>query len=238
MLSLSLMNIKNIVITPNVDHLIKLQNDREFYDIYQKADYVVLDSMVLFKALQFLGNPVKEVIAGSDFLPAFCEYHKNNENIRIFLLGAMPGVGEKAMRNINEKTGRNMVVGCYSPPFGFEKNMEECDFIISEIKNSGANVLAVGLGAPKQEKWIFKYKQRLPGVDIFMAIGATIDFEADNIRRAPKFFRKNGLEWFYRLVSEPKRLWRRYLVEDLPIFLLLWKQKKGTYKNPFEIKAQ
>ena len=224
---------KGTVITPNVDHLIKLQKDREFYDIYQKADYIVLDSMVLFKVLKYLGTPVKEVIAGSDLLPAFCRYHKNNDKIKLFLLGAMPGVGERAMQNINERAGREMVVGCYSPPFGFEKNKQECDRIIKRIRESGANVVAVGLGAPKQEKWIFQYKSELPEVDIFMAIGATIDFEAGNVKRAPRFYRRNGLEWLYRLFAEPRRLWRRYLIEDLPVFRLIWQQKKGTYKNPF-----
>ncbi|MFN3557373.1 MAG: WecB/TagA/CpsF family glycosyltransferase [Bacteroidales bacterium] len=224
---------KGVVITPNADHLVKLQKDKEFYDIYQKAEFIVLDSTVLFRAMKFLGTPVKEVITGSDLFPAFYQYHKNNEDIKIFLLGAGPGVAQTALEKINSKVGREMVVGCFSPSFGFEKRPEECNEIIKVIRQSGANVVAVGLGAPKQEKWIYASKDQLPEVDIYLAIGATIDFEAGNVKRAPAFFRRNALEWLYRLFSEPGRLWKRYLVDDLPVFRLLYKQKRGSYVNPF-----
>ncbi len=225
---------KGVLITPNVDHLIKLQSDRQFYELYKAATYVVLDSKVLFKALKFLGTPVREVIPGSDFFPAFYNYHKDNENIHIFLLGAGPGVGQKAMETINRKVGRDIIRASYSPPYGFENNPSELSKIVKLINESKANVVAVGLGAPKQEKWIFDQMHLMPGVDMYMAIGATIDFEAGNVARAPRFFKQNSLEWLYRLIVEPKRLWKRYLVEDMPIFKLIWKQKRGLYVDPFE----
>ena len=96
--------------------------------------------------------------------------------------------------------------------------------------------LAVGVGAPKQEKWILKYKDLMPNVKIFMAIGATIDFEAGNVKRAPQWMSRYGLEWLYRLLSEPSRLWKRYLVDDLPFFWLILKQRFGWYRNSFEKK--
>jgi len=223
-----------VLITPNVDHLMKLQKDREFYDIYQKAEYVTVDSKIVSLSMKYLGRPVKEVITGSDFFPSFYNYHKDNPDIKIFLFGAMPGVAKKAMGIINEKIGREIVVGEYSPSFGFEKNEDECDQIVNMLNESPANVLVVGVGAPKQEKWIYKYKDQLKNIKIYLAIGATIDFEAGNIKRAPKIFQKFAMEWLYRLMKEPKRLWKRYIVEDLPFFKLIYKQKRNKYKNPFE----
>lgn len=222
-----------IVFTPNVDHLMKLQKDREFFNSYQLATYKLCDSKILFYISRLLGTPIKEKISGSDLFPAFYEYHKNNEDIKIFLLGAREGVALKAQAKINAKVGRNIVVGSHSPSFGFEKDEEECTKIIEIINQSGATVLAVGVGAPKQENFICKYKDRLPNIKIFLAIGATIDFEAGNLQRAPKWISEIGLEWLYRLLAEPKRLWKRYLVHSPSFFWLVFKQKLNLYVDPF-----
>jgi N-acetylglucosaminyldiphosphoundecaprenol N-acetyl-beta-D-mannosaminyltransferase len=225
---------KGVVITPNIDHLVKLQKDKEFYDVYRSADFITCDSKLVQLASRFLDTPIVEKISGSDFFPAFCDFHKNNDHIKIFLLGADQGVAEKAAANINKKTGREIVIDYRSPSFGFEKKEDECMEIVQQINDSGATALAVGVGAPKQEKWIMKYKDKMPNVDIFMAIGATIDFEAGNVKRAPKWMSDYGMEWMYRLLSEPKRLWKRYLVDDMPFFWYILKQKLGIYKNPWE----
>jgi len=222
-----------IVFTPNVDHLMKLQDDREFFEAYDFATYKVCDSKILFYVSKFLGTPVKEKISGSDLFPAFYEYHKDNENIKIFLLGARAGVALKAQEKINSKIGRGIIVGAHSPSFGFEKDEKECLDILEIINQSGATVLAVGVGAPKQEKFICKYKDKLTNIKIFLAIGATIDFEAGNIKRAPKWISEAGLEWLYRLVAEPKRLWKRYLVHSPSFFWLVLKQKLNLYVHPF-----
>ncbi|MEW5860301.1 MAG: WecB/TagA/CpsF family glycosyltransferase [Cyanobacteriota bacterium] len=221
-----------IVFTPNVDHLMKLQSDTEFFQTYKSATYKLCDSKILFYVSRFLGTPIKEKISGSDLFPAFYEYHKNNDDIKIFLLGAREGVALQAQEKINSQVGRNMVVGAHSPSFGFEKNEEECLKTIDIINQSGATVLAVGVGAPKQEKFICKYKDKLPNIKIFLAIGATIDFEAGNIKRAPKWLSEIGLEWLYRLMAEPKRLWKRYLVHGPSFFWLILKQKLNLYVNP------
>ncbi|MDX2096748.1 MAG: WecB/TagA/CpsF family glycosyltransferase [Leptolyngbyaceae cyanobacterium bins.59] len=223
-----------IVFTPNVDHLINLQTDSDFYRIYNTADYKICDSKILYYASMFLGSPVKEKISGSDFFPAFYQYHRRNEKITLFLLGGEKGVADRARDAINRKVGRRMVVGSYSPSFGFEKNEQECEEIIALINRSGATVLAVGVGAPKQEKWICKYKDRMPKVKILLAVGATLDFEAGHKPRAPQWVSEAGMEWLYRLMSEPKRLWKRYLVKDMPIFWLLLQQKLNRYRMPFE----
>ncbi len=222
-----------IVFTPNVNHLMKLQCDREFFNVYNIADYKLCDSKILIYASRFLGTSIQEKISGSDFFPAFYNYHKNNDNIKIFLLGGCNGVAGKAEAAINSKLGRKIVVGSYSPSWGFEKSEYECKKIIEMINKSGATVLAIGVGAPKQEKWIYKYKNLLPNIKIFLAVGATINFEAGQVKRAPKWMSEAGLEWFYRLASEPRRLWKRYLVEDVPFFWLILKQKLNLYKTPF-----
>lgn len=226
------LEIGGIVFTPNVDHLIKLQNDRDFYKAYNSATYKVCDSQIVMYAAKFLGTPLKEKISGSDLFPAFYNHCKNNETVKIFLLGAAEGVAKKAQEKINQKVGRKIIVDSYSPSFGFEKNEEECSQIVDKIKKSGATVLAIGVGAPKQEKWIAQYKDKLPNIKTFLAIGATLDFEAGNKPRSPEWMSTLGIEWLYRLLSEPQRLWKRYLVDDLPFFWLVFKQKLNSYKIP------
>ena len=225
---------KGILITPNLDHLVKLQKDKEFYNIYQEADWVVCDSKILYLCSKCLKQPLPEAIPGSSFFTAFYEYHKDNPNCKIFLLGAMNGVARTAMKKINQKVGREIVVGAMSPSYGFEKKQEENEQIYKTINESGANVVLVGVGCPKQEKWIFAHKDKMPNVEIWMALGATIDFEAENIKRAPKIYQKLAMEWFYRFLKEPKRMFKRYFIDDLKFFWYFGKQLIGIYKNPFE----
>lgn len=222
-----------VVYTPNVDHLVKLQTDPEFYQAYSSADYRTCDSKILFYVFKLLGSPLKEKISGSDLFPAFYWHHRQNDEVRIFLLGAREGVAAAAQKRINEKVGRSIVVGTHSPSFGFEQNEAECERIIELINQSDATVLAVGVGAPKQEKFIYKYRNRFKNIKIFMAVGATLDFEAGNVNRAPKWISEMGLEWLYRLMSEPRRLWKRYLVEGPPFFWLVLLQTLRLYSNPF-----
>lgn len=224
---------KGVVITPNVDHLVKLQKDKEFYEVYKKAEWVICDSKILYMLSKLLKTPLPEAIPGSSFFTAFYEYHQNDPNCKIFLLGAAEGIAIKAMERINQKVGRNIVVGAHSPSYGFEKKPEECEKLVHMINESGANVLLVGVGAPKQEKWIMKYRNEMPGIDIFMGLGATIDFEAGTLKRAPILWQKIGMEWLYRCLKEPKRLFKRYFIDDMQFFYYFGKQLLGIYKNPF-----
>lgn len=225
---------KGVLITPNVDHLVKLQKDKEFYEVYQQAEWVVCDSKILYILSKLLKKPLPEAIPGSSFFTAFYEYHKDDPNCKIFLLGAAEGIAAKAMKRINQKVGRNIVVGAHSPSYGFEKKPEESEELIRIVNESGANVVLVGVGAPKQEKWIMKYRNRMPKVDIFMGLGATIDFEAGTLKRAPKFWQKVGMEWLYRCIKEPKRLFKRYFIDDMKFFYYFTLQLLGIYKNPFK----
>lgn len=224
---------KGVVLTPNVDHLMLAQEDQEFYSIYKKGEYKICDSRILKMASFFLEKKIESVITGSDFLFDFCDFHKNNSKIKIFLLGADVGVAQKAKDRLNKRYRDGLVVGAFSPSFGFEKKESEVLDIIEMVNMSNANVLVVGLGAPKQEKFINKYRNQFGGIDIFLPLGATIDFAAGHKKRAPKIIQNLALEWLYRLALEPKRLFKRYLIRDVQIFRLLGLQILGLYKDPF-----
>ncbi|MBQ4407052.1 MAG: WecB/TagA/CpsF family glycosyltransferase [Bacteroidales bacterium] len=227
---------RGVLITPNVDQLVKLQKDKTFYEIVRKAEWVVCDSKILYLCSKLTKQPLKTYIPGSSFFPAFCDYHKDDENCKIFLLGAMDGVALKAQEKINERIGRNIIVGAYSPSYGFENKDDENEQIVKMINESNANVVLVGVGCPKQEKWIDVHKTQMPNVNIWMALGATIDFEAGNVKRAPKIFQKLAMEWLYRFFQEPKRMFKRYFIDDPIFFWHFFKQLLGLYKNPFEEK--
>jgi N-acetylglucosaminyldiphosphoundecaprenol N-acetyl-beta-D-mannosaminyltransferase len=222
------------IVTPNVDLMMKLQRDRAFFQAFQAADFRICDSQILMYVAQFLGTPFREKICGSDLFPAFYRYYGNDPSMRVFLLGAAAGVAAQAQTRINAKVGRTMIVAAHSPSFGFERNIAECAEIIQQINASGATVLAVGLGAPKQELWIAQHRHLLPNVKVFLAIGATINFEAGSVSRAPRWLSTVGLEWLYRLLCEPRRLWKRYLGDALPFFWRILQQRLGFYRCPWQ----
>ena len=203
------------VVTPNVDHIVKLEIDKEFQDVYKNADLILTDGMPLIWISKMKGNPIKEKISGSDFFPKLCE-RAAEKGYSLFLLGAAEGVAAKAAKNLKEKYEGLNIVGTYSPSYGLEKKDDEIKMIIEMINETKPDILAVGLGAPKQEKFLYKYKNEL-NAPISLAIGASIDFEAGNINRAPRWMQNCGLEWFYRLCKEPKRMFKRYIVDDLKI---------------------
>ncbi|HFT8292670.1 TPA: WecB/TagA/CpsF family glycosyltransferase [Clostridium perfringens] len=209
------------VVTPNVDHIVKLEDDKEFQDVYKNADLILTDGMPLIWISKIKGKPIKEKISGSDFFPKLCE-RAAQKGYSIFLLGAAEGVAAKAAKNLNKKYEGLNIVGTYSPSYGFEKKDDEIKEIIEMINEIKPDILAVGLGAPKQEKFLYKYRYEL-NVPISLAIGASIDFEAGNINRAPKWMQNCGLEWFYRLCKEPKRMFKRYIIDDFKIIKIVRK---------------
>lgn len=209
------------VVTPNVDHIVKLESDKEFQEVYKEADLILTDGMPLIWISKLKKNPIKEKVSGSDLFPEVCKLAAY-KGYKVFLLGAAEGVAAKAAENLKEKYKGLNVVGTYSPSYGFEKKEHEIQEIIKMINEVKPDILAVGLGAPKQEKFLYNYRKQL-NVPISLAIGASIDFEAGNIERAPEWMQHSGLEWFYRLCKEPKRMFKRYLVDDMKIFKLVFK---------------
>ncbi|ELC8443047.1 WecB/TagA/CpsF family glycosyltransferase [Clostridium perfringens] len=209
------------VVTPNVDHIVKLETDKEFQAVYNNADLILTDGMPLIWISKIKGTPIKEKISGSDFFPKLCE-RAAEKGYSLFLLGAAEGVADKAAENLKERYEGLNVVGTYSPSYGFEKKQDEIEKIIKMVNKAKPDILAVGLGAPKQEKFLYKYRDEL-NVPISLAIGASIDFEAGNVKRAPRWMQKSGLEWFYRLCKEPKRMFKRYIIDDFKIIKIACK---------------
>ncbi len=226
-----------VVITPNVDHMMLLQKDREFYENYASADHIVCDSRILYflSRLLYPGRGLVDQIAGSDLFPAYCQHHKNDsENVRILILGGTESSIQLTRDAINQRVGSDLVVAAYSPPFGFEDDPDETAKIVRIAEEHEATVLAIGVGSPKQEKWISRHRQSFLGVRLFFCVGATMNFEAGVETRAPRWMTRAGLEWLYRITQEPGRMIRRYFVDDLPIFWLVTKQKLGLYKDPWQ----
>jgi N-acetylglucosaminyldiphosphoundecaprenol N-acetyl-beta-D-mannosaminyltransferase len=228
---------EGVVFTLNLDHLHQLQRNQEFFDAYRQADFITSDSRYVYWALRWLGRGVKEQVSGSDIVPKFCWHHRHNPFARVFLLGAAPGVAETARTNINARCGRNVVIGAHSPSMSFVDDPDEIDAVIDVVNRSGATVLLVGLGAPKQELWISKYRDRMPGVRVFMGVGATLDYEAGVVTRAPSWVSRCGLEWAHRVVTQPRRYWRRY-VKDVAVLALIVKEAFGRYRSPLPIGEQ
>ncbi len=211
------------VVTPNVDHTVLLQTHRGLRDAYSQADLVLADGHPLVWVSRILGRPLPERVAGSDLVPSLFQAIPANEKLRIFLLGAAPGVAERAAQNIARQWPHIQTVGVDSPPLGFERNPAENARIIDKIGHAKPDVLIVGLGAPKQECWIHQHRSQILAKTA-LCVGATIDFLAGEKTRAPRWMQRVGLEWFYRMCSEPKRLMRRY-AKDAWIFpQLVWRQ--------------
>lgn len=203
------------VVTPNVDHIVRLEKDEELQKVYKNASLVLTDGKPLIWISKWYKTPIKEKISGSDLFPRVCQLAAN-KNYTMYLLGAAEGVADTAAKNLMKKYPGLNIVGTYSPPFGFEKNKQEMNKIKTQIQDVHPDILIVGLGCPKQEKFMYYHCKEL-GVPISFGLGASIDFEAGNIKRAPKWMSNHGLEWLYRFSKEPKRLFKRYFVDDLKI---------------------
>lgn len=203
------------VVTPNVDHIVRLEKDEELQKVYKNASLILTDGKPLIWISKWYKTPIKEKISGSDLFPRVCQLAAN-KNYTMYLLGAAEGVADTAARNLMKKYPGLNIVGTYSPPSGFEKNKQEMNKIKTQIQDVHPDILIVGLGCPKQEKFMYYHCKEL-GVPISFGLGASIDFEAGNIKRAPKWMSNHGLEWLYRFSKEPKRLFKRYFVDDLKI---------------------
>ena len=159
---------EGLLLTLHVDMIMKLQKDREFYELLPNFSPVTCDSQILVAAAKALGTPLRGRVSGSDFFPRFYLKYKDDPRVTHLPLRRRPGVAEIAARNINEKVGRKMVVGAESPPFDFERKPGEVDRMVERIDESGASVLVVGLGAGRQEKFIVRHRERLPQVKTFL----------------------------------------------------------------------
>jgi N-acetylglucosaminyldiphosphoundecaprenol N-acetyl-beta-D-mannosaminyltransferase len=218
------------IVTPNVDHIVKLQHNTGLKRAYEKASLIVTDGRPVVWAASMLGEHIPEVVTGSDLVPSIFDFaHHHQIPIRVYLLGAMPGVAEHAKSMILARWTCVEVVGTHSPAFGFEKDADQCQSIIASINESQADVLVIGLGAPKQELWVTQFAPQL-SVKVALCVGATIDFIAGEKARPPVWVRKIGMEWMHRMLSEPKRLGKRYFIDavEFPVIVLKeWRLRKS-----------
>ena len=204
------------VVTPNSDIVVKMQDDPELLEICNKADLILTDGQIVVKLSRKFGTPIKERVAMTDFVWDVMDL-ADEKGYKVFLFGGKEDVLEKATEKIRERYSKLNIVDSYSPPFGFEKNEEQLNAANERIRNSGADILIVFLGCPKQEKFIANNNDKYC-VPISITMGGCVDFIAGGVKRAPMWMQKAGLEWFFRFLQEPKRMFKRYFVDDIRIF--------------------
>ena len=215
-----------VCITP-VNSVLAAIKDPQVLSIYNASEYVLCDGTPIKWAAGFLNTPIVERITGLDLLPnlvAHCAKH----DFSIFLLGASPGVGEQLKQTIHAQYPNCKVVGVYVPPFMKVFSEEENIKMIDAINAVSPDVLLVSLTAPKQDIWIAENLHRV-NASIQIGIGGAFEVMAGLAKRAPKWMHTAGLEWLYRFIQEPKRLFRRYFIEA-PMFIPLIIKQKFTRK--------
>ncbi|WP_105616845.1 WecB/TagA/CpsF family glycosyltransferase [Vallitalea okinawensis] len=204
-------NETRMIFTPNPEFIMAAREDQTFKKILNEGDLVIPDGIGVVIGAKMLKTPLKERVPGYDLIQHTFNQIKD-KNIGIYFLGSGPGVAEEAAKKMEEKFPGLKIVGCRDGYF--DENEES--YIVEEINATGADILYVALGAPKQEKFIFKHRDQL-NVKIAMGVGGSFDGMAGRVKRAPVIFQKLNLEWFYRLISQPTRAKR---MMKLPLFII------------------
>lgn len=217
------------VFSANVDMLVKAWREPEFARDLAQGDLVLADGMPLLWMARGLGQRLPERVAGSDLVP-LAAARAARAGHSLFLLGAAPGVADRAAERLLRQSPGLRLAGTASPPLGFEADPEARARLSERVQRARPDLVAVALGAPKQERWILSERERI-GAAAFLACGGTFDLLAGDRRRAPRAWQRVGLEWLWRLAQDPGRLARRYLVEDAAIVPLyaraLWRRYAG-----------
>lgn len=206
------------------DHAYNLaQEDMEYRHILNSCDFLLNDGIGIELGAKMLGFQFKENLNGTDLIPHLLERinKDHQQQVRVFLLGAKPGVAEKARERLQTQYKNVEFVGAMDGYFQTKDTMQ----IIQEINNKKTDILLVGFGMPLQEQWIHTYRSFLE-CTLTMAVGGFIDFSSGEATRAPLFFRKLRLEWLYRMIKEPKRLWKRNLVGHFSFFYYILRHKR------------
>lgn len=217
---------KSYVVAINVDVVMKIEEDSYLKKVVDNADMVLVDGKPLVWISKLHGKPLKAKISGSDLVPLLCEVAAE-KGYKIFIIGGKDGIAEQAKEKLENRLPKIKIVGTYAPPFGFEKNESELDKINQMVSEAHPDLLIACFGCPKQEKWIYENIEKY-NAKVSVCAGATVDFLAGNVKRAPRWMSDHGLEWFYRFTQEPKRMFKRYFVDDTKIVKLIFKYaKKG-----------
>ena len=220
---------RSLLFTANVDHIVLLSMDERFKKAYNEASFVTADGMPVVWLGRLLGIAFPERVAGSDLLLEVATL-ASEQDLTVFLLGGAQGIPEKAADRLKALNPGLKIVGALSPSMGFEKNEAENQSVIKEIDRTNPDILLVGFGAPRQEIWLVEHRFRMR-FGVAIGVGGTFDFLAGNVRRAPKWMQTMGLEWFFRLSMEPRRLWKRYLVRDLRFVILSLREILSSRKK-------
>jgi len=208
---------KRVCVTP-VNCLLWAREDQRLMDLYNSSDMNTADGVPIVLASKLLGEPIQGRVTGLDFLPYFAKVAAER-GYSFFFLGAKEGVAEELSRVLRESYPSLNVAGCYSPPFAERFSEEENTKMISMINALKPNVLWVSLTAPKQDFWIEEHFDRLD-VNVAIGVGGAFEVTAGLIPRSPAWMQRYSLEWLFRFMQEPRRLFRRYLVEA-PMFIPL-----------------
>jgi N-acetylglucosaminyldiphosphoundecaprenol N-acetyl-beta-D-mannosaminyltransferase len=216
------------IVTVNVDILRSASRDPDLAALVDAAEIVVADGMPVVWAAAMSGMPVPERVAGSSLVWTLAKTAAR-EGRSVYLIGGDLGVPEAAARALVEQFPTLRVVGADSPPYGFERDERQLRALVAKVRRAAPDLVLVGLGFPKQERLITRLRQVVPRA-WFLGCGAGIAMAAGQFRRAPVALQRFGAEWVHRLILEPRRLARRYLVNDLPFALrLLARARAGRF---------
>ncbi|HYE21561.1 MAG TPA: WecB/TagA/CpsF family glycosyltransferase [Tepidisphaeraceae bacterium] len=207
------------VITPNLDQLRLYHHRPELRGMYEQADLILADGMPLLWAAKVQQTPLPERVAGSELIYTLSEAAAK-ANLSAYFLGGNPGMAEGAGRRLSEMYPGLRVAGHRCPPMGFDKSDAEMAAIVEDVSAARPDIVYVGLGFPKQEKLIERIRHAAPRA-WFLGIGVSFSFVCGEVQQAPRWMRRVGLEWVHRMVQEPGRLFRRYVIEDIPFALRL-----------------
>lgn len=216
-------NKKIYVVTPNTDHIVKLECDKKFKKAYTEAGLVVVDGTPLMWISKWYKNPLKEKITGPRLTEKIIEMSAEKK-YTVFFLGGAESVALQASQLMEKKYIGLKTVGFYSPKFGFEKDNGEIEKIISLVNEVKPDILIAGMGSPKTEIFLNENISRMD-THIALSVGAAIDFMAGKVKRCPAWVNKIGFEWLYRFVKEPKRMFKRYFIDDIKIIKIAFKYK-------------
>jgi N-acetylglucosaminyldiphosphoundecaprenol N-acetyl-beta-D-mannosaminyltransferase len=210
------------VLTPNVDHVVLLEEDGRLREAYACASLVLADGMPVVWASHLLGTPLREKISGSDLIRPLLQ-RASAGGWRVYLIGGGEGVAERAAEAMKREAPGLRVVGIDARPIDIERDAVTHDELVGGVKAARPDLVLLALGCPKQEIVMQRIAAAVrPAVCI--GVGAGLDFVAGTLPRAPRWVSSAGLEWLYRLAREPRRLWRRYLLRDPRFALILLRQ--------------
>jgi len=212
------------VVTPNTDHVCRYHRDPDFQHAYAGAFLVLPDGVPILWAAWLFRTPLRQKLSGSDLVPALAAYAAER-GYSVYFLGGYPGTAAATARILKGRHPALRVAGVDCPEYGFHLNEARNGEVLQQLKASQADICFVALGSPKQELWMRRHYGEA-SVPVMIGVGGTLDFVSGRIRRAPKWVQKAGFEWLWRLCQEPRRLWHRYLVEDMLIFKLLWRESR------------